>query len=388
MDLGPSTPIASTSKGVRVKSGRKSEATPPKRSSRLAAKGDQRIGLNEPSIPDVPKRTKRRRTHPISLPTVPTSDEDDEDDADDNDDEADESPNEDEFDRPRTLHPPRPRNLGHKAIPSGPLPIPVIDEDESSNYDDSDLEWLTDESDVELPRGEKSKKKTRPPPTGFWIGRGKAPTTMGKIAGSHEKFHERKLEAQCKVRNVELRCKGTIAIARFASSHTLMGFQWREARRLWRFLDGHVGKEGHSISQQLGAVLQIGVSAARHEVAMAEVFEEHGLEVMEGVEGHTSSDPLYADRTEYVFRQIKKAKVEDALLRGKVSAIPPLQKVSPGHFSLPSTRRRPFHRGTRGGQYRQSPPKPPVGAGATPARHLISIQGIVQRNEPPNKGRT
>lgn len=108
-------------------------------------------------------------------------------------------------------------------------------------------------------------------------------------------------------------------------------------------------------SRHLGAAIQVGIDAARHEVAMAEILETHGLAVMEGIEGQTTNDPRYSDRADYVVRQLKKAKVDEALLLANAPKSPPA-KVRPRESvpvgGVPPKRR--YARGWRAGAHVQA----------------------------------
>ncbi|XP_059085023.1 uncharacterized protein LOC131882022 [Tigriopus californicus] len=248
------------------------------------------------------------------------------------------------------------RNQGPSSI-SHPTNSSEGPDDAQSHDDDPD------DSDNEVGgdrRLTRNRTKKTPQPTGYWLGKGKDPSGAGKIARSREKLSDRRSKARGKNSQIEEVCRGMVPTARYATSHLLMGFQLREARRLWRLLGSlhpdRDEKRREATHNHLGAAIQIGIDGARHEIEMARVHDTLGPEVVEGVEGRASSDQRYVGRTEYVVKQLKKAKVEDALMRSKSAPVSHRPYLHGAKFS-PNGRRPPY-RGTRAGRKVEALKKP------------------------------
>lgn len=142
---------------------------------------------------------------------------------------------------------------------------------------------------------------------------------------------DRRYLAKERLEELERICKGSMPTLRHAKSHLLLGFQLREARRLSYLFETLLARErGLGGSQRQDAematnevflnmqgALQIGIDAARHEIAMAEILSIHGEKVVTEVEGRKPRDSRFSSRTDWVLKEIKKDQVRDALIRQK-----------------------------------------------------------------------
>ncbi|TRY79772.1 hypothetical protein TCAL_16095 [Tigriopus californicus] len=189
------------------------------------------------------------------------------------------------------------------------------------------------------------KRQRAVPPTDYWIGKGSEPSGVGRVAGSRENFSDRRSLAKERLEGLERVCKGSMPTIRHARSHLLLSFQLRETRRLF-----HQCQERLDVERRLygierldaeretdesfsygGSALQVGINASRHEIAIAEIHAIHGEKVVEGVEGREPRDRRYQSRTDYVIKEMKKAKVDDAMIHGKQvssATLPPTAKLS------------------------------------------------------------
>jgi hypothetical protein len=114
--------------------------------------------------------------------------------------------------------------------------------------------------------------------------------------------------------------KARTTLSRHAVSHILLGYQLREARRIFHQVRVR-SRVGDRYIRHLGAIIQRAVAATRHEVGMAELHAVHGEEVVNGVEGDKPRDPRFAGRAEKVIKDRKQARVDEALLTGKVAPV-------------------------------------------------------------------
>ncbi|XP_059088706.1 uncharacterized protein LOC131884839 [Tigriopus californicus] len=191
--------------------------------------------------------------------------------------------------------------------------------------------------DVPFPRKKKSKTEDTPSPSAYWVGRGRKPPGVGQLSGSRQKFSDLQSKAITECARVDERCKGKVPTARYAKSHLLLGFQLREVKRIWHELgetcealtvcgSGSKQKEllvcEGTLFRHLGASLQVGVDTTRHELAMADIYDELGAVVVDAIEGGTFRDPRYAQRAKYVVQQLKRAKVDEAVLKGRLPIAP------------------------------------------------------------------
>ncbi|XP_059079169.1 uncharacterized protein LOC131877501 isoform X2 [Tigriopus californicus] len=195
----------------------------------------------------------------------------------------------------------------------------------------SSSESSSEGSGVEAQAKAPDKRKQIPPPTDFWAGRAEEPSGVGNIAGSRDKFEDLRHEARRQVEEFEGRYLQRIPSTRWARSHLLLGFQLREVKRLlddfrrtWSYViesatrvDTARVKESRLIMKHARGALDLAMEATRHELAMADLWETHGPEMLAAMEGKAPKDPKYAARSELLVKELRKTKVDQAIITGK-----------------------------------------------------------------------
>jgi uncharacterized membrane protein YgcG len=111
---------------------------------------------------------------------------------------------------------------------------------------------------------------------------------------------------------------GKMAINRWATSHLLQSYQLKEVTRLRRALKKR--PTSSSTAKDLKVALEVARAHSRHETAMAVLLSCDGDSMLELMEAKKTGDKFYEKRREKLKKELKKTRIDAAILKGGVAA--------------------------------------------------------------------
>jgi hypothetical protein len=131
-------------------------------------------------------------------------------------------------------------------------------------------------------------------------------------------FADLKAEATEELAWLKVRTPGKVSTFRWASSHLLMSYQLKEVARLRRVLKSR--PTSVSAARPRKVALEVARSHSLHESAMAVILAADGEPMLEIMEKKRDGYSYYEKRREALKKELKKARVDSAILKGGVAA--------------------------------------------------------------------